>query len=117
MRPFAYLALLTCALSSVAAAEVRLVRDGAKFQLLRDGKPYFVRGGGGGAHSMESLAKAGGNSLRLWGDDDLGAQLDAAQKHGLTIAGWDLAGPDPARLRLDRRGRASPNSASISGQP
>lgn len=82
---FSTLALLMCAPPSPAASEVRLAKEGARFQLLRDGEPYFVRGGGGGADSMGSLAQAGGNSLRLWGDDDLGAQLDAAHKLGLTI--------------------------------
>jgi hypothetical protein len=60
--------------------------DGGGWQLLRDGKPYFIKGGGGGG-SKEQLAKLGGNSFRTWGvGDDTQAQLDEAQKLGLTVS-------------------------------
>ena len=44
-----------------------------------------MKGGGGGENALESLAKAGGNSIRLWGDEQLGEVLDRAQKLGLTV--------------------------------
>ena len=66
-------------------AEVRLVEKGGSFQLLRNGQPFFVKGGGGNEKSLASLAAAGGNSVRLWGDDNLGETLDAAHKLGLTV--------------------------------
>ena len=75
------LALPVCA----APVEVRVVKNGARSELLRDGKPYLIRGGGGNEHALESLAAAGGNSIRLWGDDTLGEALDTAQKFGLTV--------------------------------
>ncbi len=53
--------------------------------LTRNGTPFLVKGGGGGEQALESLAKAGGNSIRLWGDDNLGEMLDRAQKLGLTV--------------------------------
>jgi len=60
--------------------------DAGAWQLLRDGKPYFVRGGGGNG-SKEVLAKLGGNSVRTWGvGDDTMKQLDDAHKLGLTVA-------------------------------
>ncbi len=68
-----------------ARADVRLVREGEKLRLLRDGQPYFIKGGGGNEQAMKSLAAAGGNSIRLWGDDHLGEALDAAQMNGLTV--------------------------------
>ena len=68
-----------------AAPGVQLVRKGAGYELQRNGAPYLVKGGGGGENAMESLAKAGGNSIRLWGDDHLGDVLDRAQKLGLTV--------------------------------
>ena len=68
-----------------AAPGVQLVRKGAGFELQRNGAPYLVKGGGGGENALESLAKAGGNSIRLWGDDQLGDVLDRAQKLGLTV--------------------------------
>lgn len=54
------------------------------WQLLRADKPYFIKGAGGGA-SPELLKKLGGNSIRTWGADDLAAQLDNAQRLGLTM--------------------------------
>ena len=68
-----------------APVPVQIVRKDARFELLRGGAPYLVKGGGGGENALESLAKAGGNSIRLWGDDRLGEILDRAQKLGLTV--------------------------------
>jgi hypothetical protein len=82
--------LLAAALlaSSAPAAEpslVKLVENGGKWQLLRDGKPYFIKGGGGGG-PKDVLAQCGGNSFRTWG---IGAstpsELDQAQRLGLTV--------------------------------
>ncbi len=53
--------------------------------MVRDGQPYFIKGGGGNEQAMKSIAAAGGNSIRLWGDDHLGEALDAAQKAGITV--------------------------------
>lgn len=77
-----YLALLL-ALYSRATAEVRLVHENDKWQLVRDGKPFLIKGGGG--NTLDSIAAAGGNSVRLWGDEKLGETLDAAQKLGITV--------------------------------
>ncbi len=84
MRILPPLLLVLLSIAS-ARAEVRLVEKAGQFTLLRDGQPYLVKGGGGDERSLASLAAAGGNSVRLWGDDKLGEALDAAQKLGLTI--------------------------------
>lgn len=63
---------------------VRVVPSGPGFTLLRDGKPYFIKGAGGSA-SLPKLQEAGGNSLRTWGADNLGPVLDEAQRLGLTV--------------------------------
>jgi hypothetical protein len=52
--------------------------------ITRGGQPYFVRGAGG-SQKLDQLARRGGNSLRTWSTDGLGAILDEAQKHGLTV--------------------------------
>jgi hypothetical protein len=80
--PPTFAALL--ALAGAATADVVLVKTAEGHGLLRDGKPYFVKGGGGGS-SLDSIAAAGGNSVRLWGDEKLGETLEAAQKLGLTV--------------------------------
>ena len=67
-----------------AATPTMLVQKDGKWLLMRDGKPYFIKGAGGDG-SKEMLRAAGGNSFRTWGSDNLGAQLDAAQKLGLSV--------------------------------
>ncbi len=73
-------------LANVASAEtVQIVKKDGRFELQRGGASYLIKGGGGGENALESLAKAGGNSIRLWGDEHLGEILDRAQKLGLTV--------------------------------
>jgi len=70
--------------SQAVPAELIETSDG-QWQLLRDGKPYFIKGAGG-AGSKEMLAVAGANSFRTWGvDENLKQQLDEAQKLGLSV--------------------------------
>ena len=67
-----------------AAVKVEIVGGPGAWQLERGGEPYFIKGAGGGA-SRQVLADSGGNSVRTWGLDDLGKELDEAQKRGLTV--------------------------------
>src|SRR5260370_912535 len=62
---------------------VRVVKGENGYRLLRDGKPYFIKGVGGDG-SRKTLAAAGGNSVRTWGTDNLGPLLDEAHRLGLT---------------------------------
>ena len=65
--------------------EVRKTADG-KWELLRGGKPYFVKGAGGD-FSREVLVGDGGNSIRLWGvDANTRNELDEDGKQGVTVA-------------------------------
>ena len=65
---------------------MRLDGQPGRFRLLRQGQPYFIRGAGvDDPRLLHSLADAGGNSIRLWGDKRLGEVLDAAQALGLTV--------------------------------
>ena len=57
---------------------------GGNWQLLRDGKPFFIQGAGG-QDALALLAESGGNSFRTWGADNLDAKLDEAQRLGLTV--------------------------------
>ena len=70
--------------AAAAAVKVELVGGAGAWELRRGGEPYFIRGAGGGA-SRGVLAASGGNSVRTWGVDDLGRELDEAQKRGLTV--------------------------------
>ncbi len=70
--------------ASAKAIPVELRQTKQGWQLLRGGEPYFIRGAGGDA-SLKELARAGGNSVRTWGADDIGALLDAAHALGLSV--------------------------------
>jgi hypothetical protein len=63
---------------------VKVQRNESGYQLLRDGKPYVIKGAGGRVY-LEALKDAGGNSLRTWGEDDLEPLLDRAHELGLTV--------------------------------
>ncbi len=66
------------------AVRVELHQQDGAWQLLRDGKPYFVQGGGGRG-SLKALVAAGGNSVRTWGVDRIGPLLDEAQALGVSV--------------------------------
>lgn len=71
----------------VVPAGVRVVKvqkTPTGFQLLRDGQPYFIRGGAG-LQRLGQLRQAGGNSIRLWSTDYAAPLLDEAQQQGLTV--------------------------------
>ena len=89
-----WIALLPLLVSGSAGAQdggaetkpvpVKIVRENEAFHLLRDGKPYFIKGAGGDG-SKPGLQKLGANSFRTWGADNLGKQLDEAQQLGMTV--------------------------------
>src|SRR5581483_11140197 len=64
-------------------ASVHIEKQDSGYVLMRDGRPYFIRGAGGSGH-LDELAAAGGNSLRVW-SPPAGSVLDMAQQHGLSV--------------------------------
>lgn len=64
--------------------KVEAVRAGEGWQLRRGGSPYFIKGVGG-TQEMERLAQLGGNSVRTWGVENAGPELDQAHRYGLTV--------------------------------
>lgn len=90
--------LLTLCAGSVSAGDpaaggavpVRIAHDGTKFVLLRDGKPYPIKGAGLEFGSVAALAAHGGNSFRTWRTENgrrSGREvLDEAAQRGLTVA-------------------------------
>ncbi|MBD3223075.1 hypothetical protein GF314_17745 [bacterium] len=76
-------------IGSVAVAApvpVEVVQDAdGRWQLLRDGEPFFIRGAGGDG-PRDVLAAAGGNTIRTWGvGPDTGRLLDEAHDLGLAV--------------------------------
>lgn len=82
--------LFSCAIfaglsSNLFAQSKVIVRStGNTHELLRNGKPFTVKGAGGTTH-FDKLAAAGGNSIRTWSAENLDEILAAAQKHDLTV--------------------------------
>lgn len=72
------------------AIKVEIVKQGDKYQLLRGGKPYVIRGAGIDHADLETFAAHGGNSFRTWAVDDgampPGELLDRAHALGLTVS-------------------------------
>lgn len=64
---------------AVNPSEVKIARHGGGWELLLNGKPYFVKGAVGAVH-LEDLVSAGGNSIRAGVES-----LDRAQALGLTV--------------------------------
>lgn len=66
------------------AVPVRVERLSKSYQLLRDGRPYFIKGAGGHQYLPE-LKTAGGNSVRTWDAQNIDGLLEDAQRLGLTV--------------------------------
>ena len=71
-------------------SKVEIVERDGKFQLLRNGQPYVIKGAGIDHADLELFAASGGNSFRTWAVDDgaLPAKelLDRAHALGLTVS-------------------------------
>ena len=86
IRPGAAVLLASLAIATHAAVRVEVAVTDDGYTLLRDGKPYVVRGAGLAGIDVATLAARGGNSLRTWGVEQAQATLDAAHRHGLTVS-------------------------------
>ena len=80
--------IFTCALVLASAIQspikVEITKTGSSWQLVRGGKPYFIKGVGGTTR-MDELSKAGGNSVRTWGAEKAATELLEAGEKGLTV--------------------------------
>jgi hypothetical protein len=75
------------------AIKTQVVKAGDGWQLMRGGKPFFVKGVGGD-FSKEKLVAAGGNAFRTWGTPGP-AEMDEAQKLGLAVCVGIWLGGNP----------------------
>lgn len=76
-----------------SGSEVRVSKQSAgSFALVRNGKPYQVKGAGLGSGDLALLRASGGNSVRTWGIEQLEqiidgkTLLDRAHELGLTVS-------------------------------
>lgn len=94
-----------------APVKVTLQKTTTGYRLLRDGKPYYIQGAGGGDY-LEKLKEAGGNSIRTWGADNLEPLLERAHSLGLTVTigiwlgherhGFNYSDPKMVQEQFDR---------------
>lgn len=91
--------------------KVTLSKTADGYSILRNGKPYFVKGAGG-TNYMDRLQHYGGNSIRTWSTADAEKILDEAQQRGLTVTlgismgnerhGFDYSNPEAVAEQLAR---------------
>src|ERR1035438_5685981 len=103
--------LQTTTLADDSPVRVEVVKTADGWQLLRGGKPYFIKGVGGDA-PKQWLAQYGGNTFRTWGADRLASDLGEARKSGLTVIagmwmghkrqGFDYHNAERVKGQLDR---------------
>jgi hypothetical protein len=65
-------------------AKVYIDEREGKYTVMRDGKPFLIKGAGGFSHFRE-LHEAGGNTLRTWDTTHLAEVLDSARKYDLAV--------------------------------
>jgi hypothetical protein len=94
--------------AKTGAVKVTVRKADSSYQLIRNGKPYFINGAGGSSYPAR-IAAYGGNSIRTWGSRDGQKVLDSAAKYGLTV----LMGLDVAR---ERHGFNYDDTAAVSKQ-
>ncbi len=91
---------------------VTVAQTDGRYRLTRDGEPLFVKGAGGGAGRVESLAAHGANSVRTWSTQNAKQILDDADAAGLTVLlglratperhGFDYDDASAVREQLER---------------
>jgi Glycosyl hydrolases family 2, TIM barrel domain len=91
-------------------AQTKVQKTAQGFELIRDGKPYYVKGVGGQVNFDEMVA-VGANSFRTWGIEGADELLAQAQKRNLTVMfgmwmqherhGFDYSNADKVKQQLD----------------
>ena len=69
---------------ATAAVPVQVVETKGAYELLRGGKPFFVKGAGG-IEMAPVLPKYGGNAARSWGSEYGAVDLETCRKAGLVL--------------------------------
>jgi hypothetical protein len=98
----------TTILNPATPVKVTVRQASGRYELLRGGQPYFVKGAGGSQYP-ERIAAYGGNSIRTWGTNDAPRVLAAANKNHLTV----MLGLDVAR---ERHGFDYNDAAAVAAQ-
>jgi len=73
-----------CSSPTAKDSLVYIERVDDRFQLIRNGKPFIIRGVSGETR-LEELAKLGGNCIRTYDTTNLGLVLDEADRLGIAV--------------------------------
>ena len=73
-----------CFSQQVISQKTEIIKTNNGFQLLRNGKPYYVKGAGGTEY-LDVLKSIGGNSIRTWSTSDAKKVLDDAYANGISV--------------------------------
>ena len=73
-----------CFSQQVISQKTEIIKTNNGFQLLRNGKPYYVKGAGGTEY-LDVLKSIGGNSIRTWSTGDAKKVLDNAYANGISV--------------------------------
>ena len=105
---FIFIFIHSIALAQVVPVEI--VKSEKGYELLRDGKPYYIKGVGGLAY-LEKAKEYGANSFRTWSTEDAKMYLDKAQELGMTVClgfwaqherhGFDWSNEVAVKLQLE----------------
>ena len=69
----------------VIGSKVEIVKNKNGYQLIKDGKPFYIKGAGG-TGKLEKLKEYGGNSIRTWGiDSETDELLENAKKNDISV--------------------------------
>lgn len=66
------------------AVKVEIREENGNWKLYRGGKPYYIKGVGGGLY-MDKAKAYGANSVRIWGAGEAPGVVDEAHKRGMTV--------------------------------
>jgi len=92
--------------TSVKESTVKVERTNDGFRLLRNGQPYFIKGGGG-EHHLDTLVKIGGNSVRTWRTENLGFTLEMALKKNLSVCAGIWLAPERSGFNYNEPARVA----------
>jgi len=73
-----------CFSQQVISQKTEIIKTNNGFQLLRNGKPYYVKGAGGTEY-LDVLKSIGGNSIRTWSTSNAKKVLDDAYANGISV--------------------------------
>ena len=109
---FIAFAIFFSVLSQKSIVTVSEIND--QWELLVDGKPFYVKGAGGETQ-MNKVIECGGNTIRTWGLENAQEVLDEAQAKGLKVMlgmwvqherhGFDYNDEEKIKNQLNKQGR------------